>query len=174
VKKMTTKKMMYAIVAMVTIIVAVVAAGTYALINNGGSGKTVKVADATSLQYDVDVTYNGTTTLAKFAGENLGASDMLLRVDLSGSGSNWSLILNGTDQTAWQTFGGNWTDISTSYNDIMTSGCGMRWNANVDALANWSGTGDCTYTDSATATTFRIYNVAINPTVDASLFLHTA
>jgi hypothetical protein len=151
----------------------VAVAGAYVLMNNGGGGKTVTVADATSLQYVVDVTYNGTTTLAKFAGENLGTSDMLLRVDLSGSGSNWSLILNGTDQTAWQTFGGNWTDSSTLYNDIMTSGCGMRWNANVDALANWNGTGDCTYTDSATATTFRIHNVAINPTLADSLFQHT-
>jgi predicted permease len=167
------KKMMYALIAVVIIVVVVAVAGAYVLMNSGGGGKTAKVADATSLQYTVDVTYNGTTTLAKFAGENLGTPNMLLRVDLSGSGSNWSLILNGTDQTAWQTFDGNWTDISTSYNDIMTSGCGIRWNANVDALANWSGTGDCTYTDSATATTFRIYKVVINPTLDASLFQHT-
>jgi hypothetical protein len=173
VKKMMHKKMMYALVAMVVIIVAVLAAGAYALMNNGGGGKTVTVADATSLQYYVDVTYNGTTTLAKFAGKNLGASDMILRVDLSGSGSNYDLILNGKDQTAWQTFDGNWTDVSTYYNDIMTSGCGMRWTTNVDALANWSGTGDCTYTDSAIATTFRIYNVAINPTLADSLFQHT-
>jgi hypothetical protein len=169
------KKMMYALIAVVVLVVVASVAGTYVLMNNGGSTQnTVKVKDATSLQYTVDVTYNGTTTLAKFAGENLGTSGMLLRVDLSGGGRNWSLILNGTDRTAWQTFGGNWTDISTSYNDIMTSGCGMRWNANMNALANWNGTGDCTYTDSAAATTFRIYNVALNPTLDASLFQHIA
>jgi hypothetical protein len=170
---MTSKKILYALVAIVAIIAVVASAGTYALMNSSSGGKTVTVADATSLQYTVDVTYNGTTTLAKFAGENLGSSDKILRVDLSGSGSNYDLILNTENQTAWQTFDGNWTDVSNYYNDIMTSGCGMRWNANVAALANWSGTGNCTYTDSTTATTFRIYNVVINPTLDASLFQHT-
>ena len=37
--------------------------------------------------------------------------------------------------------------------------------------ANWSGTGDYTYTDSATDTTIRIYNIMVNPTIDDSLFL---
>jgi hypothetical protein len=42
----------------------------------------------------------------------------------------------------------------------------------MDALANWSGTGDYTYTDSV-GTSYKIYNVVINPTLDDSLFQHT-
>jgi hypothetical protein len=167
------KKMMYALVSVVVIIVAAVAvAGAYVLMNSGGGGKTVKVADATSLQYDVDVTYQGTTSLSKFAGKNLGASDIILRIDLSGGGqANYTNIINGADQTAWRSTNGNWTDVSTTYNTIWDIGCGKQWTNNVNALANWSGTGDYTYTDSV-GTSYRIYNVVINPTLDNSLFQH--
>jgi hypothetical protein len=169
---MMNKKMMYTLVAMVVIIVVVVgSAGGYMLMNSGG-GNTVKVADATSLQYDVDVTYQGTTTLSKFAGKNLGTSDVMLRIDLSGDNqANYTTVIKGGDQTAWRSTNGNWTDVSTTYNTIWEIGCGNQWNNNVDALANWSGTGDCTYTDSV-GTSYKIYNVVINPTLDDSLFQH--
>jgi hypothetical protein len=166
------KKTMYASVAMVVIIVVVVgSAGGYMLLNSG-DGNTVKVADATNLQYDVDVTYQETTSLAKFTGKNLG-SNMILRIDLSGSGQdNYTNIINYTDQTAWRSTNGIWTDVSTTYDAIMNIGCGKQWTSNVDALANWSGTGDCTYTDSD-GVSYRIYNVVINPALADSLFQHT-
>ena len=172
---MMNKKMMYTLVATVVIIVVVAAvAGTYVLMNSGGNTQnTVNVKDATSLQYDVNVTYQGTTTLSKFAAKNLGASDMMMRIDLTGSGqSNYTYILNSEDKSAWLALNGNWTDVSTTYNNLMTSGPAAQWTTHVDALANWSGTGDCTYTDSA-GTSYKIYNVAINPTLDNSLFQHT-
>ncbi len=59
------KKMMYALVAVVVIIVVVVAvAGAYVLMNSGGGGgggDTYTVANATSLQYNAEVTYQGAT-----------------------------------------------------------------------------------------------------------------
>ena len=169
---MMNKKMMYALVAIVVIVVVAVA-GAYVLMNNGSGGVTYTVANAKSLQYDVNVTYQGTTSLSRFTGKNLGASNMMLRVELSGSGQdNYTIILNGEDQTAWQALNGNWTDVSNTYNDRMTNGCGKQWTTFVDALANWSGTGDCNYTDTA-GTSYKIYNVAINPTVDDALFQHS-
>jgi hypothetical protein len=168
---MMNKKMMYTLVAMVVAIAVVGSAGGYILMNNG-SGNTVKVADATSLQYDVDVTYQGTTTLSKFAGKNLGTSNMILRIDLSGSNQdNFTNVVNSADQTAWRSTNGNWADVSATYDTIMAIGCGEQWRNNVNALANWTGTGDSTYTDS-TGTSYRIYNVVINPTLADSLFQH--
>lgn len=163
------KKMIYALVAMVVIIVVVVGvAGGYVLMNSSG---TVKVADATSLQYDVYVTYQNTTSLAKFAGKNIG-SNMILRIDLSGNGqANYTNIVNCTDLTAWRSTDGNWTDVSATYNTIWDIGCGKQWTNNVNALANWDGTGDCNYTDSD-GLSYRIYNVVINPTLADSLFQH--
>ena len=165
------KNTMYILVAVVVIIVVVATvAGAYMLMNPGG-GNTVKVADATSLQYDVDVTYQGTTSLSKFAAKNLGASDMMLRIDLlGGDQGNYTYILNSEDKTVWLALNGNWTDASTTYNDLMaTGGLGAQNTVHTDALANWSGTGDYTYTDSV-GTSYKIYNVAINPTLDDSLF----
>jgi hypothetical protein len=168
---MMNKKMMYALVAMVVIIAVAGSAGGYMFMNSGG-GKTVKVADATSLQYYVDVTYQGTTTLSKFAGKNIGTPNMILRIDLSGSNQdNFTNVVNSGDQTAWRSTNGNWADVSATYDTIMAIGCGEQWRNNVNALANWNGTGDCTYTDS-TGTSYKIYNVSINPTLADSLFQH--
>lgn len=169
------KKMMYALVSVVVIIIVVAVAGAYVLMNSGGGSgvkNTYTVTNATSLQYDVDVTDQGTTSLSEFAGKNLGTSDVMLRIDMSGVGqANYTTVVNGVDQTAWRSTNGNWADVSTTYNTIWEIGCGKQWSNNVDALANWIGTGDCTYTDSV-GTSYRIYNVVINPTLADSLFQH--
>jgi hypothetical protein len=168
------KKMMYALVSVVLIIVVVAGAGAYVLMNNGNGGNTVKVTDATSLQYDAEVTYQGDVTQFKWAAKNVGTSDMSLRFDiLHGGQSNYTYILNGADQKAWMAVDGNWTDVSTDFTNQWNTwvGTGMAWSRNLDSLAtNWSGTGDYTYADSATGTTTRIYNVVINPTLADSLF----
>jgi hypothetical protein len=97
---------------------------------------------------------------------------MILRIDLSGSNQdNFTNVVNSADQTAWRSTNGNWADVSATYDTIMAIGCGEQWRNNVNALANWTGTGDSTYTDS-TGTSYRIYNVVINPTLADSLFQH--
>jgi hypothetical protein len=176
-KKIMNKKTMYALVAIVVIIVAVAVAGAYVLTNSGGGGKTVTIADATSLQYDSDVTYQGDITLTKWTAKNVGATDMALHLDiLHGEQGNYTYILNRGDQTAWLAVNGTWTDVSSDFTNQWNTwvGTDKRWTNDLDALStNWSGTGDYTYTNSATGTTFRIYNIAINPTLDDSLFQHT-
>jgi hypothetical protein len=173
------KKMMYALVGVVVIIVVVAVAGAYVLMNSGGGGggaDTYTVANATSLQYNSEVTYQGatTTTLFNWAAKNVGATDMVLRIDiLGGESGNYTYILNGGTQTAWMSVNGTWTNVSSDFTNQWNTwvGTGQRWTENLDALTtNWSGTGDYTYTNSATGTTMRIYNVAINPTLADSLF----
>ena len=166
------KKIMYALVAVVVIIVVVAVVGAYVLMN---SGKTPKVADATSLQYNADVTYQGATaTVFTWTAKNVGASDMVLRIDLMGGESgNYTYILNSGAQTAWLSSNGTWTNVSSDFTNQWNTwvGTGKQWTNNLNHLTtDWSGTGDYTYTGSSTNTTIRIYNIVINPTLADSLF----
>jgi hypothetical protein len=103
---------------------------------------------------------------------------MALRIDiLGGETGNYTYILNGADQTAWVGVNDEWTDVSSDFTNRWNAwvGEGKQWTTDVNNLAaNWSGTGDYTYTDSATDTTIRIYNIMVNSTIDDSLFQHTA
>ena len=168
------RKMMYALVAVVVIIVVVAVAGAYVLMNNGG-GSTPKVADATSLQYNADVSYQGATpVLFTWTAKNVGATDMVLRIDLMGGESgNYTYILNSGAQTAWVSSNGTWTNVSSDFTKQWNTwvGTGKQWTLNLNALeTNWSGTGDYTYTTPSGNSVIRIHNVVINPTLADSLF----
>jgi hypothetical protein len=162
---------MYGVVAAVVIIIAVAAvAGYYLLINTGG-GTPVTVETATSLQYDANVTSQGATVTYEFAGANLNTTSLKLRIDvLGGESGNYSYILNAGDETAWAAVNGVWTDVSSTFTDQWNS-WGTQWTNNVDALANWSGIGDYTYTDANGSIV--ISNISLNPTLADSLFQAT-
>jgi hypothetical protein len=168
------RKMMYASVAVVVIIVVVAVAGAYVLMNSGGGGKTVKIADATTLQFNADVKFDGAPTgLVKWAAKNVGATDMVVRLDILGVGDtgNYSYILNGGDQTAWLSSNGTWANVSSDFTNQWNTWVGTAWTNDLNALAtNWSGTGDYNYVDSDGRTTARIYDITINPTLADSLF----
>jgi hypothetical protein len=172
------KKMMYALVAViVVIVVAVAVAGAYVLINRGGGGSKniYTVANATSLQFNAEVSYQGATpNLFNWAAKNVGASDMVLRLDiLGGASGNYTYIMDHGAQTAWVSSNGTWTNFSSDFTNQWNTwvGTGKQWTSDVDHLAaNWSGTGDYTYTGSSTGATIRLYNIVINPTLADSLF----
>jgi type II secretory pathway pseudopilin PulG len=172
------KKMMYALVVVVIIVVVVAVAGAYVLMNSGGGGgtkNTYTVANATSLQYNAEATYQGAApVLFNCAAKNVGATDMVLRIDvLGGESGNYTYIMYHGDQTAWVAVNGTWTNVSSDFTNQWNTwvGTGKRWTTDVDHLAtDWSGTGDYTYIGSTTGATIRIYNVAINPTLADSLF----
>ena len=170
------RKMMYALAAVVAIIVIVAVAGAYVLMNNGG-GNTAKVADATSLQYNADVSYQGATPVVfTWTAKNVGATNMVLRIDLMGGASgNYTYIMDHGAQTVWWLNSGTWTNLSSDFTNQWSTwvGTGKQWTNNLNHLTtDWSGTGDCTYAGSSTNTTIRIYNVVINPTLADSLFQH--
>ncbi len=177
------KSTIYAIVAVlvVVIIIAGVAAYYYGKGGNGGSGTTptpspvpsatpVSIASATSLQFSADATSGGTTTTLNFAGENIGTSNLLIRIDLPAY--NQSYVLNYGHQASWtSTDGGKtWTLDSSFTND--NNIWGARWVGEVSALGNWTGTGDYTYssTTGGVTSTVKIYNIQVNPSLPASLF----
>jgi hypothetical protein len=168
--------MMYALIAVVVIVVVVVVAGAYVLMmGGGGGGVTYTVANATNLQFNAEVSYQGATpTLFNWAAKNVGAADMVLRADvLGGASGNYTYIMDHGAKTAWVSSNGTWTNFSSDFTNQWNTwvGTGKQWTNDVDRLAaNWSGTGDYTYTNSATGTSIRIYNVAINPALADSLF----
>lgn len=173
---------MYAIVAVVVIIVVVAAvAGAYVLMNpggggggGGGGGDTFTAANATSLQYQADITSQGATVKYDFAGRNLGTANQTFRIDiLGGETGNYSYILNAGDQTAWTAVNGVWTDISSEFLTQWDS-WGAQWTANVNALGTWTtGSPDVTYNGS-NGESIVISNIVVNPTLPDSLFLPNA
>jgi hypothetical protein len=168
------KKSIMAAVVIVIVAIAAVGVGVYLAMQGGGGG----VANATSLQYNSEVSYQGATpNLFNCAAKNIGATDMMLRIDiLGGESGNYTYILNHGTQTAWMAVNGNWTDVSSDFTNQWDTwvGTGKHWTNDLDRLAtNWSGTGDYTYTNSTTGTTVRYYDIVINPTLADSLFQHS-
>ena len=159
---------MLVIVAIVVIVVAVVGIAAYYVLTTGESGENGEekpdVAGATSISFDV--------TLAeetdKFTAKNLGTSDVLLRVDQAASdGSTFTYLMNQTAQTAWANFGGEWMDVSATFEaDYWNSPLigKTALDSYMTALADWSGTGDFE------GDSFVISNIVLNPTLDDAVF----
>ena len=170
-------KTMYILVAALVIVIVVAGVGIYLFMGTGGGGgggggetqDTYTVTNATSLQFEANVTSQGATITYEWAGTNLNLTNVMLRIDLlGGEVGNYSYILNAGNQTAWTAVNGEWTDISSDFN-AQWNAWGTQWTGHVNALANWSGTGDYTYT-ATDGSSITIYNIAINPTLSDSLF----
>jgi hypothetical protein len=165
------------IVAIVVVVVVIAGIAVYVLYSgtggeNGGNGNggedVYTVENATSLQYDADVTTQGQTFTYKLAGKNLGTENMKLRIDLlGGETGNYSYILNAGDETAWAAVNGEWTDMTTDF-AAQWQAWGTEWTNYINNLKNWSGTGEYTYT--AEGVSVRVYNISLNPSLADSLF----
>jgi hypothetical protein len=165
------KKTVYIIV--VVLVVVIVAAGVGVVLYYHPTttpAKPVTVVGATSLQFAVNATSSGVTTTLGFAGENIGTSNLMMRID--DPAGNYSIIMNYGQQKSWATFdnGTTWTLDSSFATDNST--WGERWTGEVTALANWNGTGNYVYTTttSGVTTTVTIYDISVNPSLPASLF----
>jgi hypothetical protein len=168
---MNQKTLVIAVVAVV--VIAVVVAGVYLATRGGGGGPTPTptptatptVADASSLQYSVEITGGETAGTYTFKAKNIGESNMMIRVDISSGGVELSYVVNGAQQKSWMYMDGTWTEstFATDWDD---------WSATMtdykESLADWSGTGEYTYT--VGDTTVRIYGITVNPTLADSLF----
>jgi hypothetical protein len=160
-------KTIYGIIGAIIIIIAV-AVGVYALMNSGGSKNVITIENATTVQYDANVTLHDMLITYKFAGKNLGTSDLTLRVDLlGGAEGNYSYILIQGQQKGWESINSAaWTDIS--FNDMWTYYL-PQWDGHLNAMKSWSGTGPLTYTN-AEGGLVTLYNIVLNPELPASLF----
>lgn len=163
---MKMKKSIMAAAVIVIVAIAAVGVGVYLATQSGGGG----VANATSLQLEANVTWqSGVTVTQKWAGKNLNSTQQMLRLDLlGGEAGNYTYIFIASNQTAWSAENGTWTNVSSTFNDLW-SVWGGHWTNLVNALANWSGAGDYTYTAS-TGESVRVYNISVNPSLADSLF----
>jgi uncharacterized protein (UPF0333 family) len=165
------------VIAVIVVVIAVVGVGVYLAMSgtggtggNGGATPTPTAPDvggATSLQFKVEVTSEGTSYTNTYMAKNIGSSNMMIRIEI---GDTMVYILNGADQKAWTYMDGTWTDISSTFSTEWNS-----WNTTVsgyqDSLENWTGTGEYTYTEAGT--TIRIFDISVNPTLADSLFQHS-
>ena len=165
-----------AIAVIVIIVVAVIGVGAYYVLSNpgenGGNEPTptptatpTGVADATSIQFTVEITGGDSAGTYDYYAKNIGTTDMMIRVEIPDY--DFVYIVNGAEQKAWQNQGSGWEDLSSDFQtqwDIWEP----TYQAYVDQLASWTS-GDYTYTasDGASVT---IANIIVNPTLEDSLF----
>ena len=176
------------IVAIVVIIIIVAGVAVYVLYSGSGEeggtptstpspSPNPDVESATSIAFKVNGTIGGVNELYAFTAKNLGTSDILMRTDeFDADGNAFTYQFNQTAQTVWASYNGQWSDVSsewTSYWEGANSGIvgytafdGYR----TQLATNWSGSGDYDYTSGGD--TFHIYDIAINPSIEDSLFAY--
>jgi hypothetical protein len=163
------KNTMYIIAVAVVIVIVAVIAGAYILMNpggggGGGGGNTYVPSNATSLQFNVDETLSGVTTTYHVFANNTVSTETMLRIEIAGT-PTLVYILDEGQQKCWGNATGSWIeeDFATQW---------AYWNPKYEGyvtnLANWT-TGEKTYT-ATDGTAVRIYDIQVNPTLDASLF----
>lgn len=157
------RKLIFAAI-LVTIAVAAVVAGVYFVMNRGGA-----VATGGSLKFNVTISYNE-TSLGNYVymAKNVGTSNMTVRVETNSSdGKKIVYIVNGIQKKAWVYSGDEWRDYSDAFTtQWVTRSSELK--EYMDKLAGWTS-GDLTYTNTK-GETVRIFNVAVNPSLDDSLF----
>ncbi len=160
------------------IIVAVIVVGVvayWALTSSGGGGggeETVyNLGNATSVQFDVNLTIPGEVGIYNFACKNLNStSDLMLRVDANpvvGAGTVYSYIFYAGNETTVNNSTGTWAagDFTTDWPTWSTQFFGY-----LNHNKSWmTGDGNMAYTD-ADGNDVLIYNIVLNPTLSDSLF----
>jgi len=164
-----------AIAVILIVVVAVISVGAYWVLSNpgenGGNGATptptpTGAADATSLQYTVEITGGDSAGTYNYYAKNIGTSNMMIRVEIPLGEMNFTYIVNGAEQKAWANEGSGWVDLSATFSDQWDL-WKPTWQVYTDQLANWTS-GDWTYTEGDS--TFAIKDITVNPTLDDSLF----
>jgi len=177
------------VIVVIIVVVAVVAGvGIYVATRGGGGagggGAGGDIASATSLSFNADFTFpTGSTgglsvlaTLKTNKWKDIGSVNMKTRGEGTVQGQTVIYIVNGEQRKVWVYMGGQWTDLSEnhSWDEIWDEWCGENGiiTEYQIALSGWTG-GEYTYTD-PTGTSIRFYDIELNPTLDDSLFVHSA
>jgi hypothetical protein len=166
-----------AIAVIVIVVIAVVGVGAYWVLSNpgenGGNEPTptptatpTGVADATSLEYSVEITGGDSAGSYDFYAKNIGTNDLMIRLDIPLGDMNFTYIVNGAEQKAWANEGSGWVDLSSTYQDQYDL-WQPTYEGYVDQLASWTS-GDYTYTSGDS--TITISGIMLNPTLPDSLF----
>jgi len=168
-----------AIVVIAIVVVAVVGVGAYWYLSNAGEGDgneptptptPTGVADATSLQFTVDITGGASEGTTNYYAKNIGTDNMMVRVECEYGGMTLTYIVNGAEQKAWADEGTGWVDLSDTFKDQWDLWA-PTYQTYADQLGTWTA-GDWTYTDGDASVT--ISNIMVNPTLADSLFQASA
>jgi len=165
------------IAVIVVVVVVVVGVGAYLLMSgNGGNGGATPtptptapdVEGASSLQFSVEVTSEGASLgIQTYRAKNIGTSNMMMRIEMT-NGYNMTEIVNAAQQKAWTCTDGDCTDVSSTFEDLWGS-WSTTWSGYKDNLADWTGTGEWTYTDTD-GNSVRVFDISIDPDLADSLF----
>jgi hypothetical protein len=171
------KKTLYLVVAVIVVVLVVGVAGV--LLLNGGLGTTdptvtptpapsVMVSDATAIQFSVNQTTNGVVVTYGYTCKNLNAADEAVRIDMCLSEGNYSYIVDLGTQKSYASIDGGATWTATTFADDCTNYV-TPFHAILDKLvANSNSGADYSYTDNGS--TYDVYCIVTNPTIDASVF----
>jgi hypothetical protein len=176
--QMNKKGVSWVIIAVVIVAVVVVGVVAYwAMTNtggdNGGNGDgnggedVYTVGNATSLQFTISAEAGDSMGTTLYKAKNIGTSDMMVRLDIEMEGMTISYIVNGVEEKAWADEGAGWQDLSDTFQaqyDIWVP----VFDAYTDCFADWA-TGEYTY-DDGEGNTVTVSDIAINPTLEDSLF----
>ena len=159
-----------AIIIVAVLAVAVVAVAAYFLMNTEEEKieDTITVENATSLQFSVDLTFDGESMgTYEYSAKNIGTSDLMVRVEIPDASGDLIYIINGANQSAWASVADEWTDLSDTFSTEWDSWTGTM-EGYTDELTTWVE-GDWTFTDTD-GTGVKVYNISINPALADSLF----
>ena len=166
------KNTIYIIAVLLVIIIA--ASTAVILLNNNSSPNkqttAVNIADASSLQFTVNDTSQGTTTPYQFSGINIGTANLTVRVDLPScnpGGANYTYVFNSGTQSAWnKTSDAAW--MTDNFNSAYSL-WGNMWSGYVSKLDAWNSTATYSYTAS-NGDAIIIFDIRVNPTIPNSTF----
>ena len=166
------KNIIYIIAVLLVVIIA--AGAAVVLLNNNPSPNkqttAVNIADASSLQFTVNDTSQGTTTPYQFTGINLGTANLTIRVDLPScnpGGANYTYVFNTGTQSAWnKTSDAAW--MTDNFNNAWPL-WGNMWSGYVSKLDAWNSTATYSYTAS-NGDAIIIFDIHVNPTIPNSTF----
>jgi len=174
---MNKKAISWVIIAVVIVAVVVVGVVAYwALTNTGGDnggnggngGEDVYTAqNATSLQFTVSATEGTSIGTTIYSAKNIGTDDMMVRVEIQAEGMSIIYIVNGAQDKAWANEGSGWTDLSDTFSD--------QWDLWAPTFTAYKGSfegwesGEWTF-DDTDGFTVTVSDIAINPTLEDSLF----
>ena len=159
-----------AIIIVAVLAVAVVAVAAYFLMNTEEEKieDTITVENATSLQFSVDLTFDGESMgTYEYSAKNIGTSDLMVRVEIPDASGDFIYIVNGANQSAWASVADEWMDLSDTFSTEWDSWTGTM-EGYTDELTTWVE-GDWTFTDTD-GTGVKVYNISINPALADSLF----
>ncbi len=133
--------------------------------------QTNAVGTASSLQISMDFSSAGTSQgTYTYRAKNIGTANEMIRAEVTDTQGNQTIfIINGAQHKAWGYSDGEWQDSSSAY-DLMWNTWSASFTQATQNIVGWGGVGDYTYT-APNGDSVRYYNIAVNPTLEDSLFV---